>query len=231
MRTVFTCLPLSGSRALLSGYLFGHFGSIHPMDKTPVGMRLALSALQHAYGHAVVSSGPEPTGATQVGKNIELTFRPGSVGAGGLLLRLDGPVRQVCPVGQRQTVGNPDPKRQPCCRSKGCTVSDTNGSVPQSQCGPSSGFELSSSAVSGGVWHAIDSISLSPDKLGLVLPIPPSLLAKVSQHVPAARAGLRLRYLFADWPTPTVYASHVYAGMGVNGQLPTPPFEMAVGAA
>jgi hypothetical protein len=48
------------------GYLFGHMGSIHPMDKTPVGKRLALAARQHAYGEAVVAAGPRPVSAAVV---------------------------------------------------------------------------------------------------------------------------------------------------------------------
>jgi len=33
------------------GYLDGWIGSIHPMDKAPVGMRLYLSALVNVYGN------------------------------------------------------------------------------------------------------------------------------------------------------------------------------------
>ena len=40
-------------------YVEGHYGSIHPMDKTPVATRLVLSARQVAYNDSeVLSSGP-----------------------------------------------------------------------------------------------------------------------------------------------------------------------------
>ena len=45
-----------GALVLFHSYLFGHYGSIHPMDKTPVGKRLMLSAREHAYGETDVIS-------------------------------------------------------------------------------------------------------------------------------------------------------------------------------
>ncbi len=65
-----------------------HYGSIHPMDKTPVGKRLMLSAREHAYGETdVVSSGPEPLKALAASPGrLTLTFEPRTVGASGLLL-------------------------------------------------------------------------------------------------------------------------------------------------
>ena len=50
--------------------------------------------------------------------------------------------------------------------------------------------------------------------------------------LPARLAGAKglsvssLRYLFVDWPTPTVCNSLSY--LGENGELPTASFEMAV---
>ena len=81
------------------GYLFGHYGSIHPMDKTPVGKRLMLSAAEHAYGEAVNSAGPEPLTATGTASVITLTFE---CKAPCLLLRTSGAVRQECPLGEKQ---------------------------------------------------------------------------------------------------------------------------------
>ena len=121
------------------GYLFGWHGSIHPMDKTPVGKRLLLSAREHAYAEpGVVSTGPVPSSAAAVfatpttqaaaaqagdhggaGGVITLSFDQATVGRGGLLLRTSGDVRQKCPLGQKQISGNP-----------------TKATVPLSQCGP-----------------------------------------------------------------------------------------------
>ena len=79
------------------GYLTGHLGSIHPMDKTPVGKRLALSARQFAYQEDVVAVGLQPASASVFGQGgrLVLSFDPATVGPGGLLLRQSGPVRQV----------------------------------------------------------------------------------------------------------------------------------------
>lgn len=75
----------------------------HPMDKTPVGKRLMLSAREHAYGErSVVSTGPEPIrAAVLTGGKIMLSFEPRTV-SGGLLLRTSGAVRQTCPLGEKQ---------------------------------------------------------------------------------------------------------------------------------
>ena len=89
----------------MSSDLHGHMGSIHPMDKTPVGQRLMLSAREHAYGEVVSSSGPEPLAAALSGRSLSLAFDPRTVGPAGLLLRTAGPVRQVCAVGQKQVGG------------------------------------------------------------------------------------------------------------------------------
>lgn len=39
-------------------------------------------------------------------------------------------------------------------------------------------------------------------------------------------SGKTLRYLFADWPTPTVYAATSY--LGPNEELPTAPFVLTI---
>ena len=184
------------------GYLFGWHGSIHPMDKTPVGKRLVLSAREHAYGErGIDSSGPAPTAAKHSGGTLTLSFD------GGLLLRTEGPSRQQCPLGQKQISGNP-----------------TADTVPQSQCGPATGFSVSVAAAASGeagevVWHDIVSMELGPDRKSLALTLP----AEVAE---AEAAPQKLRYLFADWPTPTVYSATSF--LGLNGELPTPPFEMAI---
>ena len=190
------------------------------MDKTPVGMRLLLSAREHAYGESgIMSTGPVPlaakhTAATApgVGGSLTLTFDPKTLGSAGLLLRTEGPVRQQCPLGQKQISGNP-----------------TTDTVPQSQCGPASGFSVSSGGSSGGssevVWHDIVSMELGPDKKSLVLKLPVEMAMVVAAGGGATTPG-KLRYLFADWPTPTVY--NAVSFLGLNGELPTPPFEMDI---
>ena len=188
------------------GYLSGHIGSIHPMDKTPVGKRLMLAALEHAYGADVVSTGPAPRAASLSGDgtHITLTFDPSTVGPAGLLLRLSGAVRQQCAAGQRQLVGNPQ------------------SPIPPSQCGSATGFEVGvdAGADTGVAWHAVDTMALAAGKGALLLRVPTPL-------TPQRRGqGLQLRYLFADWPTPTVYNSESF--LGTNGELPTPPFVMPV---
>ena len=185
------------------GYLFGHMGSIHPMDKTPVGERLALAALQHAYGEAVVAAGPRPLSAT-VARNgtagVALAFDPETVGPDGLLLRTTGAVRQRCPLGEKQISGNP-----------------TQFTVPRTQCGPATGFELATGAHGHRRWHAVRAMMLGADKQSLELLLPTGVLSEGPSAV---------RYLFADWPTPTVYNSLSYIGEG--GQLPTAPFVMPI---
>ena len=200
------------------GYLAGHIGSIHPMDKTPVGKRLMLAALEHAYGQDVVSAGPEPVTAAIVdgGKQLVLKFDPKTVAATGLLLRLVGSVRQVCAAGQSQIFGNP------------------HTAVPRSQCGPATGFELGVGAGAGAgelTWHPIASLALSADKLSVNMPVPAAVRAAYRQQMQSpppsqSQSQMQLRYLFADWPTPTVYNSESF--LGLNGQLPTPPFTMPV---
>jgi hypothetical protein len=187
------------------GYLFGHHGSIHPMDKTPVGKRLLLSAREYAYQESgIISTGPIPVAAEHRVDTGSLRLRvdPRTVGSAGLLLRTEGPIRQQCPLGQKQISGNP-----------------TNDTVPQSQCGPASGFSVSAIVVGSfgrEVWYDIVSMKLGPDHKSLVLSLP----------LPEAAYPKRLRYLFADWPTPTVYNAESF--LGPNGQLPTPPFEMTI---
>ena len=187
------------------GYLFGHMGSIHPMDKTPVGKRLALAARQHVYGEAVVAAGPRPLSATvnNEGTRVALTFDPKTVGPDGLLLRTAGAVRQQCPLGQKQIAGSP-----------------TNFTVPLSQCGPATGFEFAIGAHGHRHWRAVSTMELGADRRSLELLLPARLADAKGLSVSS------LRYLFADWPTPTVYNSLSY--LGENGELPTAPFEMAV---
>ena len=103
--------------------------------------------------------------------------------------------------------------------------------VPASQCGAASGFEFSADQAT---WHAATSVRQSPiDRFSILVSLPAQLRAGlwvdarggVSQ-VEAKAKKLSLRYLFADWPTPTVYSNVSY--LGPNGELPAPPFEMDV---
>jgi hypothetical protein len=72
------------------------------------------------------------------------------------------------------------------------------------------------------VWHAVVEMALTIDKKGLQLSVPAAALSDASE----VASTFKLRYLFADWPTPTVYNSQSF--LGTNGQLPTPPFTMDV---
>jgi hypothetical protein len=171
------------------------------MDKSPVGKRLMLLALEHAYGmaDAGTSTGPLPATATAAGGFITLMFTQETLTASaGLLLRTSGSVRQTCVAGQKQISGNP----------QGFTV-------PLSQCGPATGFEVSSAATEG-VWFPVQEIKLGQTGNEVMMPIPDGV----------GSTPTRIRYLFADWPSPTVYSAKSY--LGLNGELPTPPFEMDV---
>ena len=60
----------------------------------------------------------------------------------------------------------------------------------------------------------------------LLLPVGTQLRAE-QEDTEGRRRGrnmpaMRLRYLFADWPVPTVYDAESF--LGVNGELPLPPF-------
>ena len=58
----------------------GEAKNIHPKDKPPVGRRLALLALAHAYGKDIIASGPTPKAVT--GHGAVVTIRFSSVGEG-----------------------------------------------------------------------------------------------------------------------------------------------------
>ena len=103
--------------------------------------------------------------------------------------------------------------RQICAVGQTQIAGNPTSAVPLSQCGPATGFEIGDAA---GRWTPVDSIArgTAPNVLELTFPA-------------AAGAPARLRYLFADWPTPTVYNSQSF--LGTNGELPTPPFEIEFG--
>ena len=184
-------------------YVEGHYGSIHPMDKTPVATRLVLSARQVAYNDSeVLSSGPMLAGVTLLENHtLRVAFWP--VSDAGLLLRTEGPVRQTCAVGRNQT--------------RAIHVMPTTP-VPASQCGSLSGFELRVCAE--GDWQPLALPQLSADRRSVLLTLPEREIDLLS----AAQTGvtMQLRYLWADWPVPTVYdgARHGEA----NDELPAPPF-------
>lgn len=52
----------------------GEFDNIHPVDKVPVGYRLALQGLYHVYGKDVKAYGPIYKGLRYLENTIELTF-------------------------------------------------------------------------------------------------------------------------------------------------------------
>ena len=180
------------------GYLYGHMGSIHPMDKTPVGKRLMLAAREHAYGEPVISSGPEPNEAKLTGSTLSVSFDPTTVGAAGLLLRTSGAVRQVCMVGHKQLSGNP-----------------ANDTVPPSQCGCTTGFDVGSAA---GGYVCIAEMSIGADKRSLDLVMPAGVAA--AGGTSHADLACTLRCLHAEWLlTPCVVfgSRRVHAALSVCG--------------
>lgn len=88
-----------------------------------------------------------------------------------------------------------------------------NDTVPASQCGCPSGFEFGTERAN---YTCIPVAGLTVHGTGEALVM----------DAPHAKAGMTLRYLFADWPTPTVYSAKSF--LGTNGQLPTPPFVMTI---
>ena len=92
--------------------------------------------------------------------------------------------------------------------------------VPPTQCGPSSGFEVK---LKDGDWLSIDNVTLSANKTQVLLQLPAMIGHADADPVVTVT---KLRYLFADWPTPIVYNSQSF--LGLNGQLPTPPFVLDI---
>lgn len=168
------------------GYVEGHYGSIHPMDKTPVGKRLFLTAMEHVYSeNSTISTGPIPKAAFVMPGGVVVQFEPSTVSAGGLSLRLDNnTARQECAVGQVQITGKPSTP------------------IPLSQCGAiATGFELTADGI---IWHSVPTIEVL-HKTWVVLGIPKQLNL-------VAAGSLTLRYLFADWPVPVIYNSESFLG-------------------
>ena len=99
-------------------------------------------------------------------------------------------------MGQIQITGNP-----------------TNVGVPSSQCSAASGFEVYS-----GKWRPIDKMAIGADGVSLILNMQ-GVRGQVGTK-------LQIRYLFADWPVPTVYNSQSF--LGTHGELPVAPFVMDV---
>ena len=83
------------------GYIEGHYGSIHPMDKTPVGKRLWLTAMEHVYQQTgIISTGPVPKAAGVMPDGVVIQFDPATVSSRGLRLGGNHTPRQECAVGQ-----------------------------------------------------------------------------------------------------------------------------------
>lgn len=186
-------------------YVEGHYGSIHPMDKTPVATRLVLSAQQVAYNDSeVLSSGPMLEAVTLLENHtLRVSFQPQTVSHAGLLLRTEGLVRQTCAVGRSQTRAIPVLPTTP---------------VPASQCGSMSGFELRVSAKED--WVPLPLPQLSADRRSVLLNLAQSELSLL--FVAQTRVAMQLRYLWADWPVPTVYDGARHGE--TNDELPAPPF-------
>ena len=185
------------------GWLSSHYGSIHPMDKTPVAERLVVSSMHIAYGRQEFARSSGPTGPivshTESGTKLRVNFSADSIGPKGLLLRTEGAVRQVCPVGKRQTTALPVEPTTP---------------VPRAQCGSRTGFEVR--CRNSSTWLAIENISLSqPDKRSVLLTLPAGFKGEQINAV---------RYLFADWPWVTVYGAESIVYASEHGQMPAPPF-------
>jgi len=177
-----------------------------------------MTALENVYGHSVVSSGPVPlsgTIASSTGSEIIIKFddRDDS----GLMLRLDGDVRQICPEGQTQSF-DPGPNLPP-------------QPVPIEQCGAYlTGFEVRNSNDDDGKsedyseWEMIVGISLEDNDNNIL-----KLTLGDDTKVDLAKT-VEVRYLWGDWPVPTVYTklANVDYVDSDEGQLPVAPFTMTV---
>ncbi|QHI68712.1 sialate O-acetylesterase [Tichowtungia aerotolerans] len=64
-------LPYTG---IGTAYDVGEEKDLHPLNKKPVGTRLALSALNQTYGKEVVFRGPEVVSAVQKGSKVSVAF-------------------------------------------------------------------------------------------------------------------------------------------------------------
>lgn len=196
-------LPRVGMASLIDhGYIEGHYGSIHPMDKSPVAQRLLLSARQIAYNQSdVLSSGPQLRRVTLLpNRTLRVEFDTKTMSSRGLMLRTEGQVRQTCAVGRVQT--------------RAIHVMPTTP-VPSSQCGALSGFELRVGI--DGKWIPLHMPQLSADRFSILLAATHEL-----GRVDTRLVHLKLRYLWADWPVPTVYDAYSFDGL--NAELPAPPF-------
>ena len=209
-------LPRVGMASLIDhGFIEGHYGSIHSMDKMPVANRLVLSARAVAYNdgsgdHRVISSGPTVQLVKLLAnQSLRVEFKPETLSSEGLLLRTEGPVRQACAVGRNQTHAMHVLPMTP---------------VPASQCGALSGFELRVGG--GGEWLPLGMPQLSADRRSVVL-LAPAAMVTAGRPLPLLHrfgggVSMQLRYLWADWPVPTVYDARSFDGE--NGELPVPPF-------
>jgi hypothetical protein len=186
-------------------------------------------------------------GGARGAKRVTLTFAPGTLGPAGLLLRLTGAVRQTCPLGEKQVTGNPTsdpvPASQCGCASGFEIGTDADGMFHTQRidatclalhacqggfcCSAGEGrWESSEFSVLYMYWVGLSrsertgyacatELTIGADKKSVTMSAPES-----------AAAGMTLRYLFADWPIPTVYSAASF--LGENGELPTPPFTMTI---
>eukprot|EP01051_Picozoa_sp_SAG22_P006814 SAG22_NODE_460_length_10218_cov_5.663109_3_plen_464_part_00 len=154
------------------------WGNVHFRNKGPLGPRLASCAMNVVYGNrSVVYRGPEATTATATATaGVVVKFDPATV-SGGLELRA-----RRCPYEVLKTEAHFS-KETPDCRAN---IDDCI-----KKCG---WWEIE---LGGKKWVNATAAIAGPDSV--TLSAPPSLAAA------GAAAATGARYLYADWPVPTLY--------------------------
>jgi hypothetical protein len=93
--------------------------------------------------------------------------------------------------------------------------------VPASQCGSLSGFELRITTDREWIPLGMPSLGEGGRSVLLRLPAAASRLLAASRNA-SKHCQVQIRYLWADWPVPTVYDARRYSGR--HSELPVPPF-------
>lgn len=84
------CAMTISNTAMAVAFEYGNPSDVHPVNKQPVGNRLALIARAKSYGESIEWSGPQLVSSTVSGSNIVLTFNHttgGLVSSDGLALK------------------------------------------------------------------------------------------------------------------------------------------------
>ncbi len=75
-----------------------------------------------------------------------------------------------------------------------------------------------------GEWLPLGMPELTVNRRSVILQIPANLLSTAKSH--SGNNSMELRYLWADWPVPTIYDARKQEQE--NDQLPAPPFVESV---